>query len=129
MIEKPRDPVHESIVAGVIASGAAAVERARTTVTSLVIWRNNRIQIVSPDEVNPPKKQNGKQIKKNQTYVERRAQGDYAVRKLDAVRASAIEPTQAKAIERAREISPKATPLVERVRRTNIGRPDHWRKP
>ncbi len=68
-------------------------------------------------------------MKKDQTYIERRPQGDYAVRKPNADRASAVESTQAKAIERAREINPKVTPLVERVRRTTVDRPDHWRKP
>ena len=37
-------------------------------------------------------------------------------------------PTQAKAIERAREFSPGVAPDVERVRHTNRGKPDQWRK-
>ena len=62
-------------------------------------------------------------------YIEKRPQGDYAVRRPDSERASAIEPTQAKAIERAREIQPDAAIHVERVRHTPAGGPDKWRKP
>ena len=62
-------------------------------------------------------------------FVERRPQGDYAVRKPNADRASAVAPTQAEAIQRAREISPGSKPLVERVRHTDVGKPDQWRKP
>lgn len=66
---------------------------------------------------------------KKQLFVERRAQGDYAVRKPRADRASAVLPTQEKAIERAREMRPGKSPLVERVRHTDVGKPDQWRKP
>lgn len=62
-------------------------------------------------------------------FVERRPEGDYAVRKPSSERASAVTPTQAEAIERAKELNPKATVHVERVRNTNIGNPDKWRKP
>ena len=62
-------------------------------------------------------------------FVERRAEGDYAVRRAGAERASAVELTQAKAIERARELNPGVTPHVERVRETNVGGRDKWRKP
>jgi hypothetical protein len=65
---------------------------------------------------------------KNELYIERREQGDYAVRKPGSERASAIVPTQTKAIERAREISPNAALHVERVRDTNAGGRDKWRK-
>ena len=61
-------------------------------------------------------------------YVERRPEGDYAVRRPGADRASAVESTQAKAIERAREINPGVAPHVERVRETNVGGRDKWRK-
>ena len=61
-------------------------------------------------------------------YVERRPKGDFAVRRPGSERASAVEQTQAKAIERAREISPGVAPDVERVRHTNRGKPDQWRK-
>ena len=61
-------------------------------------------------------------------YVERRPEGDFAVRRAGAERASAVAPTQAKAIQRAREISPAVAPDVERVRHTNRGKSDQWRK-
>lgn len=61
-------------------------------------------------------------------FVERRPVGDYAVRKANSDRASAVLPTQAEAIERARELIPGASPLVERVRNTAGGKPDQWRK-
>lgn len=63
-------------------------------------------------------------------FVERRPEGDYAVRKPNSERASAISPTQAEAIGRARDLSHgKAQVLVERVRNTTGGKPDKWRKP
>jgi len=63
------------------------------------------------------------------TFVERRPQGDYAVRRAGAHRASAIEPTQREAIERARDLSPGVNPHIERVRNTVRGSRDKWRKP
>ena len=66
----------------------------------------------------------------DQLFVERRPKkGDYAVRRGDSERASAVLPTQAEAIERARELSPNKAPLVERVRNTDEGSRDKWRKP
>jgi hypothetical protein len=65
----------------------------------------------------------------DQLFVERRPEGDYAVRKPNSERASAVLPTQAEAIERARELNPGKSPLVERVRQTTGGSPDKWRKP
>ncbi|HZR03163.1 MAG TPA: DUF2188 domain-containing protein [Burkholderiales bacterium] len=62
-------------------------------------------------------------------FIERRDQGDYAVRRPSSKRASAVESTQAAAIERAKEISPNSTVHVERVRNTSAGHPDKWRKP
>lgn len=62
-------------------------------------------------------------------FVERRPQGDYAVKRAKADRASDVLPTQKKAIERARELNPDQQPHVERVRHTNRGKPDQWRKP
>jgi hypothetical protein len=66
---------------------------------------------------------------KDQLFVERRPEGDYAVRRGNSERASAVLPTQAEAIERARELNPGKGPLVERVRYTDEGSPDKWRKP
>jgi hypothetical protein len=65
---------------------------------------------------------------KNELYVERREQGDYAIRKPGSERASGVFPTQAEAIEGAREINPDAAVHVERVRDTNVGGRDKWRK-
>jgi hypothetical protein len=62
-------------------------------------------------------------------FIEQRDQGDYAVRKPGSERASAVEPTQKEAIERARELNPEAAIHVERVRNTTGGSPDKWRKP
>ncbi len=62
-------------------------------------------------------------------FVERRPEGDYAVRKPNSERASAVCRTQAEAIARAKEMSHGTAPLVERVRYTTGGKPDKWRKP
>jgi putative zinc finger/helix-turn-helix YgiT family protein len=67
-------------------------------------------------------------MSRNQLFVERRPQGDYAIRRANSERASEVRPTQAEAIARAREISPGHSPLVERVRHTSRGKPDKWRK-
>lgn len=66
---------------------------------------------------------------KDQLYVERRDSGEYAVRRGGADRASAVEPTQREAIDRAHQIAPKAPVHVERVRNTDVGGRDKWRKP
>jgi hypothetical protein len=72
----------------------------------------------------------GKRSAQNkQVYVERRPEGDYAVRRANSERASDVLPTQREAIERARELSPNTRPHVERVRKTGVGSPDKWRKP
>ncbi len=62
-------------------------------------------------------------------YVEQRPQGDYAVRRANSERASAVTPTQSEAIQRARELNNGIAPHVERVRNTSKGKPDQWRKP
>jgi hypothetical protein len=61
-------------------------------------------------------------------FIERRPQGDYAVRRRGSERASKVLPTQREAVELARELSPTGTILVERVRDGASGR-DRWRKP
>ena len=66
---------------------------------------------------------------KDQFFIERREQGDYAVRRANSKRASAVRPTQAEAIDWAQDASPGKAPLVERVRYTTRGKPDKWRKP
>jgi hypothetical protein len=62
-------------------------------------------------------------------FIEQRPEGDYAIRRPSADRISGHESTLAEAIERAREIEPSAAILVERVRDTNRGHRDKWRKP
>jgi Uncharacterized protein conserved in bacteria (DUF2188) len=62
-------------------------------------------------------------------FIERRDDGAYAVRRPNSQRASAVEPTQGAAIEKARELAPGATIHVERVRDTSTGSRDKWRKP
>ncbi len=61
-------------------------------------------------------------------YIERRPEGDYAVRQEHSKRASATAPTQGKAIAKAEKMFPGARPDVERVRHTDKGKPDQWRK-
>ncbi|HEY3744576.1 MAG TPA: DUF2188 domain-containing protein [Bryobacteraceae bacterium] len=65
----------------------------------------------------------------NNLFIERRPQGDYAVRRRDSERASAVLSTQGDAIARARQLNPDAAIHVERVRHTSQGGPDKWRKP
>jgi len=66
--------------------------------------------------------------KKHELYIERRPQGDYAVRRGGSERASMTAPTQKAAIEKAEKLDPQAAILVERVRDTNVGGRDKWRK-
>lgn len=61
-------------------------------------------------------------------YVERRDEGDYAVRWAGSQRASDVKPTQREAIDRAKELEPGSAPRVERVRHRDMGGPDRWRK-
>ena len=61
-------------------------------------------------------------------FIERRPEtGDYAVRKPDAERASAVLPAQGKAIDYAKNRGGDV--FVERVRNTDRGHPDQWRRP
>jgi hypothetical protein len=63
-------------------------------------------------------------------FIERREEeGDYAIRRPNSDRASGIADTQRKAIERARAMDPDATIEVERVRDTDRGGRDKWRRP
>jgi hypothetical protein len=66
--------------------------------------------------------------KESEYFIEKRGQGDFAVRKPNSERASAVEPTQKAAIERAKEMNPNATRHIERVRNVATGHPDKWRK-
>ena len=65
----------------------------------------------------------------NNFYIERREEGNYAIRKPNAERASGTAATQAEAIEKAKKMNPDAAIHVERVRHTSKGTPDKWRKP
>ena len=66
--------------------------------------------------------------KDDEFFIEKRDQGDFAVRRPNSERASAVEDTQKAAIERAKAMNPDATLHVERVRHTPNGGPDKWRK-
>ena len=67
--------------------------------------------------------------KKGDVYIEKRkAEKDFAVRKEGSERASAIAPTQAKAIKIAKKMFPCVKPDVARVKYTNKGKPDQFRK-
>ena len=61
-------------------------------------------------------------------YVERRDDGKYKVMKPNADRASAVADTQKEAIEKAREMNPGKSPDVERVKHTDKGKHDQWRR-
>lgn len=67
-------------------------------------------------------------MSKKEFFIERRDDGDFAIRKPNSQRASDIQPTQKEAIERAKELNPGAAIHVERVRHTEGGDPDKWRK-
>lgn len=67
-------------------------------------------------------------IEQKKLFIEPRPEGDYAVRRPNSKRASAIEPTQAKAEKRARQLEPDAVILPARVKHTSKGKPDQWRK-
>lgn len=60
-------------------------------------------------------------------FIERRPEGDYAVREPGSTRASVVVPTQREAIEWAKSHN-IPNPDVERVRDTSKGGRDKWRK-
>ena len=62
-------------------------------------------------------------------YIERRPEGDYKVIKDGSDKASVVKGTQEKAIDAARKLDPDFKILVERVRDTDVGGRDQWRKP
>ena len=67
-------------------------------------------------------------MSENRFYVERRDDEKYKVMRLSADRASAVADTQKEAIEKAREMNPGKSPDVERVKHTDKGKPDQWRR-
>jgi Uncharacterized protein conserved in bacteria (DUF2188) len=70
----------------------------------------------------------GVYMSSKKVFVEKREQGDFAVRRPNSERASDVLPTQAEAITRAKELAKGGAPVVERVRNTAGGKPDQWRK-
>lgn len=81
--------------------------------------------LLSQDRDNIPGKETI--MSKQGIYVEQRPDGDFAVRREDSKRASAVKPTQDAEIKRAREIEPGGKIHVERVRNVGDGR-DKFRK-
>lgn len=67
--------------------------------------------------------------RKSELFIEKRPEGDYAVKKPDAKRASEVAPTQRQAIQIAKQMDPDAEIHIERVRDTKAGGRDKWRKP
>jgi len=67
--------------------------------------------------------------KKDDLFVERRPQGDDAVRRPNLERASVVTPTQGEGIGWAKGHANGRQVHVERVRHTKNGSPDKWRKP
>lgn len=65
----------------------------------------------------------------NKFFIEQRPEGDYAARRPNSERASLVAPTQAEAIQKAKEMDPSAIIEVERVRNTEVGGRDQWRSP
>lgn len=61
-------------------------------------------------------------------YIERRAHGDYVVRKRGAQKARGVYSTQKEAVEKARELSPNRIILIERVRAAGTNGHDRWRR-
>ena len=50
MTKPPKDPMHQRVILGTNAGGAAAIERARQTSTPLVVWRDGHVREVLPDD-------------------------------------------------------------------------------
>lgn len=64
----------------------------------------------------------------SKVFVEKRDTKEFAVERPNCKRASGLFETQAEAIEFAKKLSDQPTVQVERVRHTNGGDPDKWRK-
>ena len=61
-------------------------------------------------------------------YIERNPNGHYEVRQRGNPTPIAVAPTQKEAEEKANQLFPNIRPDVERVRHTDRGEPDKWRK-
>lgn len=65
---------------------------------------------------------------KKNVYIEPRPNGQFAVMKANAKRASALCDTQGQAKRAAKQMFPDVKPDVARVRHTKKGVPDQFRK-
>jgi hypothetical protein len=61
-------------------------------------------------------------------FVEKNTQGKFAVRAKGSLRASRLFDTQKEAEDYAKKLNPADKANVERVRKTQSGGPDKWRK-
>jgi hypothetical protein len=61
-------------------------------------------------------------------YVEQNSAGNYEVKERGNPKPVAVAPTQKEAEEKAGKLYPGVHPDVERVRHTDKGEPDKWRK-
>jgi len=106
-------------------SGVPMISKADTTLIRETVRKSSVNHIYERIYNSQPGNQRGTArslVNTSALFVERRSQGDYAVRRPNSQRASAVLPTQGEAIERARELNPKGTPLVERVRHSKRGK-------
>jgi hypothetical protein len=55
MTDMSLDPVHQKIVLAMAVAATNAVERAKQTGTKLVIWRDNHVVEIDPNNVELPK--------------------------------------------------------------------------
>ena len=67
-------------------------------------------------------------MSRKNVYIEPRRDGSFAVLRANAERASAVRDTQGEAIAAAKRMFPDVKPDVARVRHTNQGHPDQYRK-
>jgi hypothetical protein len=61
-------------------------------------------------------------------FIEQMKDGRYAIRPKGSERAAGTFDTQREAIERANQLNPDDHPDVERVRNTDVGGRDKWRR-
>jgi hypothetical protein len=61
-------------------------------------------------------------------YIEQNPDGGYEVKERGNPIPVAVAPTQKEAEVKAKELYPDVSPDVERVRHTDKGEPDKWRK-
>ena len=61
-------------------------------------------------------------------YIERNPNGKYEVKQEGNPNPAAVAPTQKEAEDMAKQLFPNTRVDVERVRYTNVGKPDQWRK-